>query len=124
MIAPWIGLRGAIFCFIRVELELICKAVLFKWMGGLDEGLENLCKIRPLTCCIRDRMSSQYYCFNEVMARWVVSRDVIMCNGHVTWDPKTQVPFMLAGPQHGGKVPDLEPQETVEIWLIIIKVRF
>jgi hypothetical protein len=33
--------------------------------------------------------------------------------GQFTWGPKIQ---------HGVKLPTFEPQETIEIWLIIIKV--
>ena len=32
----------------------------------------------------------------------------------------SQVPLHVNKPQHGGKAPTFEPQETIKIWLIII----
>ena len=45
--------------------------------------------------------------------------------GWFTLRPKSQVPLMLARKsQHGRKVPNFEPQETIKIGLNMIKVIF
>ena len=47
------------------------------------------------------------------------SEDTLRAGSHGSQVPS---PTHVSKSQHGGKVPTFEPQETIKIWLIIIKV--